>query len=107
MNVDIRMYAGFAGQAGRLAAVRQDLEQLLSSVGGLRRFLLLETPEGLAIFLEGEDRGACDECAQRAERWMRERLPALAGYQPLEVRGEVIAEVGVPHAHRAARADRT
>ena len=101
MTVDIRMYAGFAGQAGRLSAVRQELEALLRPVVGLRRFLLLETAEGLASVTEGEDRAACEECARRAERWMRERLPALAGYEPLAAMGEVIAEVnGVTPAAR-------
>jgi len=95
MTVDIRMYAGFAGQAGRLAAVRQDVEELLRTVHGLRRFLLLETAEGLAVILECEDRAACEECARRTEHWMQERMPALSGYRPLAVTGEVIAEVGV------------
>lgn len=96
MTVDIRIFAGFAGQAGRLAAVRQDVEGLLGSVSGLRRFLLLETAEGLAVVLECDGRAACEECARRAERWMQERMPALSGYRPLEVTGEVIAEVSVP-----------
>lgn len=56
MTVDIRVYAGFAGQAGRLAAVRQDVEELLRSVRGLRWFQLLETGEGLAVILECEGR---------------------------------------------------
>ena len=93
MPFDIRMYAGFAGQAGRLAAVRQELEGLLRPITGLRRFRLLETSEGLAILTEGEDRAACDECASRAERWMAERLPGLSDYRPLTARGDVIADV--------------
>lgn len=102
MTVDIRMYAGFAGQAGRLSAVRQELEELLRTIAGLHRFFLLETSEGLATITEADDRAACEECARRAERWMRERMPALEGYQPLQVRGEVIAEtVGVNPAARA------
>ncbi len=56
MAHDIRLYAGFAGQAGRLSAVRQELSSLLRSVTGLRRFLLLETAEGVAIVTEGETR---------------------------------------------------
>ena len=64
-------------------------------MSGLRRFLPLETAEGLAVVLECDGRAACEECARRAERWMQERMPALAGYQPLAVTGEVIAEVGV------------
>lgn len=96
MTVDIRMYAGFAGQAGRLAAVRRDVEELLRSARGLHRFQLLETAEGLAVVLECEDRAACEECARRAERWMQERMPDLSGYQPLAVTGEVIAEVDEP-----------
>src|SRR5262245_47684108 len=96
MTTEIRMYAGFAGQAGRLAAVRQDLEALLRSLPGLHRFQLLETTEGLAVILECEERAACEQCVRRAERWMQERMPALAGYHPLAVTGEVIAEVSVP-----------
>ena len=92
--VEIRMYAGFAGQAGRLAAVRNELEKLLRPVPGLRRFQLLETAEGLAIVTEGDDRSACEECARRAERWMIEKMPALAGYAPLTAAGVVIVEVG-------------
>ena len=92
MPFDIRMYAGFAGQAGRLAAVRQELEKLLRPVAGLHRFRLLETSEGLAIVTEG-DRAACEECASRAEHWMSERLPGLSDYRPLTARGDVIADV--------------
>jgi len=100
MPLDIRLYAGFAGQAGRLSAVRHELETLLRSVTGLRRVLLVETSEGLAIVTEGDDRTVCEECARHAERWMRERMPALSDYAPLAVMGEVIAEA------RGATSDR-
>ena len=103
MPFDIRMYAGFAGQAGRLSAVRQELESVLRSVAGLRRFRLLETGEGFAIVIEGEHRAACEECATRAERWMAERLPGLSGYRPLTAAGEVIAEVRGEAGSRPAR----
>src|SRR6185503_20569376 len=92
MTIELRLYPGFAGQAGRLSAVRQELEALLRPVAGLRRFVLLETSEGLAVVTEADHRAACEECARRAERWMRERLPGLRGYQPLTAVGEVIAE---------------
>ena len=92
MTVGIRIYAGFAGQAGRLSAIRHELEELLRTIAGSHRFLLLETSEGLATITEADDRAACEEFARRAERWMRERMPALEGYQPLEVRGKVIVE---------------
>ena len=103
---DIRIYAGFAGQAGRLAAVRHELESLIRPIAGLHRFRLLETSEGLAIVTEGDDRAACEECASRAERWMAERLPGLSGYRPLTAAGEVIADVrgdGGPRGGRPAR----
>ena len=105
MPFDIRMYAGFAGQAGRLAAVRQELENLLRTVAGLRRFRLLETSEGLAIVTEGEDRAACEECASRAERWMAERLPGMSDYRPLTARGDVIADVRGGQAKSVSRTD--
>lgn len=92
MCVEIRMYAGFTGQAGRLSAVRHELEALVQPIRVLRRCLLLETSEGLAIVIEADDRAACVECAHRVDRWMRERMPALEGYQPLTAAGEVIAE---------------
>ena len=90
---EIRIYAGFAGQAGRLAAVRQELEKLVRGTPGLRRFQLLETGEGLATVTEAETKPACEECSGRAERWMVERMPALAGYAPLIAAGAAIAEV--------------
>jgi len=93
-TLDIRLYAGFGGQAGRIAAVRRELEALARSVAGVRRFRLVETPEGLAILTEGESRAACDECARRAERWMEERMPGLTGYRPLTAAGAVIADSG-------------
>jgi hypothetical protein len=86
------MYAGFAGQAGRLSAVRQELEALLRPVVGLHRFVLLETSEGMAIVTEANSRAASEEAIRRAEEWMRVRVPALAGYQPLAATGEVIVE---------------
>jgi hypothetical protein len=106
MPFDIRMYAGFAGQAGRLSAVRKELEDLLRSVVGLRRFRLLETTEGLAIVTEGENRAACEECASRAERWMAERLPGLLEYPPLSARGDVIAEVRVERSRQDSALER-
>ena len=96
MNVEIRMYAGFAGQAGRLAAVRQELEKRVRGVAGLRRFQLVETAEGPAMVVEAESKAACEECVRRAETWMTEKIPSLAGYAPLAAKGEVIAEVGEP-----------
>ena len=92
MTIDVRMYAGFAGQAGRLSAIRHELEGMLRPIAGLRRFVLVETSEGLAMVTEAESRAACEDCARRAEEWMRDRLPALAGYLPLTAMGEVIAE---------------
>jgi hypothetical protein len=100
--LEIRIYAGLAGQAGRLSAVRQELEALLKSMTGLRRLLVLETAEGLAMVTEAEDRATCEECARRAEHWMRERIPSLAGYQPLTTMGEVIAEWNVATPDRIA-----
>ena len=90
---EIRLYAGFAGQAGRLAAVRQEVEKLVRDVPGLRRFQLLETGEGVATVTEAETRTACEECARRAEGWMTERMPALSGYVPVTAAGVAIAEV--------------
>ena len=103
MPFDIRMYAGFAGQTGRLSAVRQELEGELRSVAGLRRFRLIETNEGLVIVTEGDDRAACEECARRAERWMAERLPGLSDYRPLIAAGDVIADVRGDAGSRPAR----
>lgn len=95
---EIRIYAGFAGQAGRLAAVRQELEKIVRAVPGLRRFQLLETGEGVATVTEAETRAACEECARRSEGWMIERMPALAGYGPIIAAGVAIAEVEVEKA---------
>jgi len=67
MTIDIRMYAGFAGQGGRVSAVRHELEGLLQTVVGLRRFLLLETSEGLAIVTEPEAPQGCKEWARGTE----------------------------------------
>ena len=103
MTVDIRIYSGFAGQAGRLSAVRHELDPLLRTVPGLRRFQLLETAEGLVIVTEAESRTACDECVRRADGWMSERMPSLAGYRPLSVTGEVIVEAGEVAAHLPLR----
>ena len=92
MQVEIRVYAGFAGQAGRFAAVRDALESLLLPVAGLERFQLLETNEGFALVVSGEDRAGCEECLRRAQAWLEEKSPTLIGHRPLVVRGEVIAE---------------
>lgn len=98
---EIRIYAGFAGQAGRLAAVRQELEKMVRAVPGLRRFQLLETGEGVATVTEADTRVACEECARRTEGWMTERMPALAGYSPIVAAGVAIAEVEAVGAGRS------
>lgn len=94
MHATIGLYSGMAGQAGRFAVHRAELEQLMSSVPGLVSYRLLETAEGVAVMVVCRDRAGCEECTRRIVRWLNARLPDLAGRQPLTVSGQVIAETG-------------
>jgi len=94
MHTTIGLYSGMAGQAGRFAVHRDELEKLMSSVPGLVSYRLLETAEGVAAVVVCRERAGCEECAHRLVRWLNSRLPDLAGRQPLTVSGHVIAETG-------------
>jgi hypothetical protein len=92
MHAMIHVYPRMAGQAGRFAVHRAELERMMRDVPGLVSYHLLETAEGVAAMVVCRDRAGCDACAERAARWMDQRLPDLAGREPLVVSGEVIAE---------------
>ena len=94
MHATIGLYSGMAGQAGRFAVLRAEIEKLMSTVPGLVSFHLIETPEGVATMVVCRDRAGCEEYTRRTARWMEGRLPDLAGRNPLTVIGEVIAETG-------------
>ena len=91
MHATIRLYPGMAGQSGRFAAHRVELEKVMQSVPGLLSFHLIETAEGVAIVTLCHDRGGSDEAARRLLQWTDERVPDLAHREPLVVGGEVIA----------------
>lgn len=92
MHAMIRICPGMAGQAGRLAAHRVELEKLMETVPGLMNFLLLETAEGVATVMVCRDRAGCEEAAHRLVRWTDDKVPDLAGREALVVGGDVIAE---------------
>lgn len=92
MIATITFYNNMAGQAGRFAARRTELERLLGPIPGLVSFHLLETRDGVAVILLGRDRAACDACGLALERWIDGHLPDLAGRPPFVVDGAVIAE---------------
>ena len=94
MHATIGLYSGMAGQAGRFAVHRADLEKLMSTVPGLVSYQLLETLEGVAAVVICRDRAGCEECARRAAQWMDTYLPDLARRTPLMVSGDVIATAG-------------
>ena len=91
MHATIRVYLGMAGQAGRFAAHRVELEQLMGSVPGLLTFHLIETAEGVATVTVCHDRAGSDEATGRLLLWTDDRIPDLAHREPLVVGGEVIA----------------
>ena len=90
MHATIRLYVGMAGQAGRFAAHRVELERLMSSVSGMVSFQLIETAEGVATVTLCHDRAGSDEASHRLLLWTDDRVPDLALREPLVVGGDVI-----------------
>lgn len=90
MHATIRLYLGMAGQSGRFAAHRVELEKLMESVPGLLSFHLIEITEGVATVTVCRDRAGSDEAARRLLRWTDDRVPDLAHREPLVVVGDVI-----------------
>jgi hypothetical protein len=97
MHATIRLYLGMAGQSGRFAAHRVELQKLMGSVPGLLTFHLIETAEGVATVTVCHDRAASDEAASRLLRWTDDRVPDLAHREPLIVGGEVITAMDAVH----------
>jgi hypothetical protein len=91
MHAMIRVFLGMAGQAGRFAAHRVELETLMGSAPGILSFHLIETAEGVATVFVCQDRAAADEATKRLVRWTDDRLPDLSHREPLVVGGNVIA----------------
>jgi len=104
LHTIIRVYPGIAGQSGRFAVHRAELEQLMGAAPGLVSFQLIETAEGVAAVTVCEDRAASDEASRRWVRWTDDRLPDLAAREPLVVEGHGIAETSVHGRPPPARA---
>lgn len=94
MHAEIRLHHEIAGQAGRFAARRGELEAHLESVAGVRRFELVETREGIATVLLCDDAASVRAASDAFRDWVRQRLPDLAGRASLAVEGPVLVSSG-------------
>ncbi len=91
MHIEIRLFPGMAGQGGRLAARRSELEALLRAMPGLRGFELAETREGVALVTMADEPEALAEGHRRFAEWVAGTLPDLEWRDAFTVSGEVIA----------------
>lgn len=94
MHIEIRLFPGTAGQGGRLAARRSELETLFRELPGLRSFDLAETREGLAVIAAAEDPREAAEGVRWFTDWLTCQLPDLEWRDGFRVAGVVIARLG-------------
>ncbi len=91
MHIEIRLFPGAAGQAGRLAARRSELEPLLRAMPGLRSVELAETREGVVLVMVADERAAAEDGQRRFASWIAAHLPDLEWQEAFAVAGPVIA----------------
>ncbi len=93
MHLEIRLFPGMAGQGGRLAARRSEIEDLLRGMPGLRSFELAETREGVAVVAVADEPAAAAEGHRRFAAWIAKQLPDLERQDAFTVTGAVIARL--------------
>ncbi len=93
MHIEIRLFPGMAGQGGRLAARRTEIEDLLRAMPGLRSFELAETREGVALVAVADELAAAAEGHRRFAAWVAAQLPDLEWQDAFTVTGAVIARL--------------
>ncbi len=94
MHIEIRLFPGMAGQGGRLAARRSELETLLRDQPGVIRFELAEAREGVTLVVVVDEPAAATECQRRFTHWVATQLPDLEWRDAFRVAGAVIARSG-------------
>jgi len=91
MHIEIRLFPGAAGQAGRLSARRTELEALLRALPGVRSAELAEAREGVVLVVVADERGVAAEGQRRFASWVATQLPGLEWQEAFAVSGPVIA----------------
>ncbi len=93
MHIEIRLFPGTAGQGGRLAARRSELEALLQAMPGLRSVQLAETREGVALVAVADAAAAVAEGHRRFAEWAASAAPDLEWQGAIAISGAVIARL--------------
>ena len=91
MHAIIRSYSD-PNLADILVSHRDEVEEVIRAVPGVRSYTLMRTPDGCAAVVVGDDEGAIRGSTEAAAQVLREKAPSAAA--PTVVTGEVIVQLG-------------
>ena len=95
MYATVRHYQGNTRLADELAARRDDVEALISSVQGLRGYYLMRTDDGCMTITVCDDRAGAEESARKAADYLREHAVDFSGdTTPTVSSGDVLIQIG-------------
>ena len=94
MYATIRTYADAPELADELAARREEIEELISTVPGFRGYFLTKTDGGCATISVFDDASGAEESTRRAKQWLADHEGEISS-PPMQVwQGDVLVQFG-------------
>jgi hypothetical protein len=91
MHATMRIYSD-PNLADILASNRDEVEEVIRGVQGVRSYTLMRTQDGCAALVVGEDEKATRATTEAAAQFLRKKAPSTA--PPTLLNGEVIVQLG-------------
>ena len=94
MYAIIRTYTGTPELADQLAARAGEIEEIISSVEGFKKYFLVRTDDGCSTISVFEDEAGAQESTRRAAQWLRENASEVKSSPPAITTGDVVVHFG-------------
>ena len=90
MYATVRTYSSGTALADALVSRADDVESLISGIGGFKAYYLIRAPEGAVSISVYETEAGANESTSAAAGWIRDNLPGLEVPTPQISAGEVV-----------------
>jgi hypothetical protein len=94
MFATIRTYADAPELAGQLAARKDEVEELISTIPGFRGYFLVKTDGGCATVSVFDDASGAEESTRRAKQWLTDNAGEISAPPMTPWSGDVLVQFG-------------
>jgi hypothetical protein len=90
----IRTYADAPELAAQLAARKDEVEELISTIPGFRGYFLVKTDGGCATISIFDDASGAEESTRRAKQWLADNAGEISSPPMTTWSGDVLVQFG-------------